>query len=334
MRELPKQTDRSAKTEARYEKNYRMLVNQVRSGCEPESLPGNELIAYLIQSREKYSMSTWRQYKASVVWYIKNRLGGYDEELEHLQTISSKGLAKKSRQTSGKKKKRVPESAWRLLQLKLIERQQSGYASALALWTVLAATLQTGLRPVEWSNAAITTHQDSQRPVLRVKNAKHSNGRANGEYREIFLDGLDPKQIVIIKAAIGVFQGEGKDSAEVIQKRLADEMTNVISAMTRDSRQNGAEVSGIAMYSFRHQFLANAKQTFENPQIIAALAGHNSTDTAFQHYGKRRFGDQMVKVTPTPETIAAVQNVRSQLHVSKKAPAISADEDPPMPSPF
>ncbi|MCF7971359.1 MAG: hypothetical protein K9L22_09380 [Methylococcaceae bacterium] len=46
----------------------------------------------------------------------------------------------------------------------------------------------------------------------------------------------------------------------------------------------------IYLYSARHQFVANAKQGGLSLEVIAALMGHASTETATQHYGRRVSG--------------------------------------------
>ncbi len=178
---------------------------------------------------------------------------------------------------------------------------------------VLEGTLLVGLRPIEWCYSELTTHAATERPVLRVRNAKHSNGRANGAYRELFVDDLAPGELATIQEALRYCAAASDEDAQRIKLALKHEMEAARMMAVAGSRK---PMSSVTMYSFRHQFIADAKQTFETPLLISATVGHNSTKTAFEHYGKRRFGRGKVRVYPTPESVAAVQNVTLETYRS------------------
>lgn len=207
--------------------------------------------------------------------------------------------------------KQVPESIWSKLQIALRARAKDGYKHAQGLLDVLSATLLIGLRPREWCCSEIAKHLETGRDVLRVRNAKHSNGRANGEFRELFIDNLSSGERAVIDAAISYCVFPHGSTAAKIELALKHELEY---ARERILVGLGRAPSSITLYSFRHQFIADAKTTFESPVMIAALSGHSSTQTAFLHYGKRRHGNARVKVAPTPESIEAVHKVKVEVY--------------------
>ena len=65
------------------------------------------------------------------------------------------------------------------------------------------------------------------------------------------------------------------------------------------------------MYSFRHQSIANMKRLYE-PEEVAALVGHGTDLTAYEHYGARRNGYfNKDVVTPNPSDIPKIKQLLS-----------------------
>lgn len=302
---------KSRATEADYVRRYQQLRNRLIKETGRTSLTPEEVVGHLLAKKETFTMSYWRLLKNAVLFTMNSRFPQYNAAIEALQAESSSGLPKTSTRTSGRKMKQVPDAAWGKLQIVLRARAKDGYKHAQGVLDVLSATLVTGLRPNEWSFSEVTKHTETGREVLRVRNSKHSNGRANGEFRELFIDNLTPDERSLIDAALAYCAVEHDSEAPKIELALKNELENA-----RDRTLPGAKrvTSSITLYSFRHQFIADAKTTFESPVMIAALCGHSSTKTAFAHYGKRRHGNAKIKVTPTPESIEAVHKVTVEVY--------------------
>ncbi|CAG9184254.1 hypothetical protein [Cupriavidus pampae] len=304
---------RGLSTVAAYERYYRRHAERLAREQHIENPTPSEIVADLILQRAGMAMSTWRYRKAAVMYVIEHQHPGHHEALEALREHGSGGLARTSGNTAGRKRKHVPLAEWTEIKHVIGRRIKEGYRHAQALLDVLEATLLTGLRPIEWSFSAFATHEESGRPVLRVTNAKHSNGRANGETRELFVDQLTDEERATIGRALAACAAETRDDAERFKLALKHELETCRMMAVAGTRK---PASSVTQYSFRHQFIADAKQTFETPLLLSAAVGHASTKTAFEHYGKRKHGRGRVRVFPTPESVAAVQNVTLETYRS------------------
>jgi integrase len=294
-------------TKARYEARYQNLRRRLADEYGKTDVTPDEVVAHLILKRDSLgSMATWRTYKAFALYVLKANFPENHQAYETLKGVGSAGLATTSARTSGQKKKSVPKSEWDQLQATLRLRADRGHQHAQGLLDTLSATLLTGLRPNEWCFSHLATHESTGRLVMHVRNSKHSNGRANGEARELFIDELTPTELATVKAAIQYCTANDETAAEKIQLALKNELDTARDVTLASTKKAG---SSITFYSFRHQFIADAKLTFEDPVTISALAGHSSTKTAFEHYGKRRDGRSRIRVYPTPESVEAVQKI-------------------------
>ena len=282
-----------------YVRRYRMLKRQFENELAVSDITPDELTGILIGRKENYSASTFRQYKASVLYVLRTQYPAHELAIEALEDESSAGLQVRSKKTSGRKQKRVATDDFSVLAETLRTRATNGYRYAQGLLFVLKATLLTGLRPIEWAHSETAVHNETGREILRVRNAKNTNNRANGELREMFIDGLSEEEKEAVQGAIDFCSGQTEEQVVRIQKAMRNEFEKV-RALALGRR------SLITLYSFRHQFLADSKATFVDPVAITALAGHSSTKTVFEHYGKRRHGTDGVKVLPTSESVEAV----------------------------
>lgn len=301
---------RSEGTKRDYVDRYGWLKQRFCREANVDDLDPNEVVANLILAKPNYSMRGWRQVKSATLYYIEAFAPQYEHAAERLRQESSSGL----RKSMGKKRKEVPTKTWRAIQAELESRQANGYRNAGQLLHVLRATMVTGLRPNEWAFSEITTHEDTGRDVLRVRNSKHTNGRANGEFREMFIDELLPEERSEVETALRLCAtNDDADSKRMIHA-LRDEFAEVRKTPRLVRADPDLVKSSVTLYSFRHQFIANAKMTYEEPEIVSALCGHVSTKTAFEHYGARRNARNRIRVSPTPESVAAVANVKLETY--------------------
>lgn len=265
----------------------------------------DEVVASLIARRSEMTGIHWRVYKNAVVYFLESYHPDHATALEELRGLTSEGLPTKGVKTSARKKKHVPASAWTAINFALAQRAARGHRYARALQAFCEATLLTGLRPIEWAFSSLDTHPIDGRRILRVQNAKHSNGRANGEIREMYVDALTSEELRVVEETLTFSRCEDDAAAKRLQTAYRHELEAArgIELSSRASAQ-----SNVTLYSFRHQFIANAKLTFQDPILIAAVVGHSSTKTAHTHYGKRRNGRGQVKVYPTESSISAVHS--------------------------
>jgi hypothetical protein len=271
----------------------------------------DEVVAHLILLKPDLTQKTWRNYKYSVLHYLETYHPDRDIAISELRAQSSSGLGKTSARGSGSKMKQVPPAARAAIYYALEQRAKRGHQYALGLRWWCEATLLTGLRPNEWCFSELSTHEDNGRPVLRVKNSKHSNGRANGEYREMYVDELTADELDKIRATLDFCRRDNDAEARILVRALRHELE---AARGVDLSPHRRPNSSVTLYSFRHQFVANAKRTFTDPVLTAAICGHSSTKTAHEHYGKRRNSQSTVRVYPTEASVQAVHKRHLEIY--------------------
>ncbi len=323
------QQTRTQKTEDIYKKRLvRILEQSIKlidtSQVKIEEiyiLKSDSLIKYFSNKSVNYAKNTLRSYKAMIQFYFdfqyqKNRidLAYYDNVTKSLNDIYKERLKtapKKSTLTSGLKSKRIPESLVKKLEKKLLEHN-SKY-SQLTL-SVFIMSMEFGLRPSEWFNSEILHknyfHEEKQEcfnVILKIKNAKSTNGRSFGEFRYIGIeDDYDYKQIIFILDRIQSLRNEGIKQ-DVILASMRREM-NLANIKTNDKKH-------ITLYTARHQFSANVKNVLSKDQV-ADLMGHGSNETAGIHYGKKRSGHLAYKEA-SKEANKEVSNVSNTLQENK-----------------
>tara|TARA_B100000700_G_C15063722_1_gene868056 strand:- start:6771 stop:7775 length:1005 start_codon:yes stop_codon:yes gene_type:complete len=228
--------------------------------------------------------SSWKYYRATIIYYAEkehekgnlseNQLNKIKELLRRTKGHSDKDIAK----TSHSKKKSL-----NLKELKSIDNELKKSRSRWAKPTriFIRAGKYTGLRPIEWQNAEI----NKEKKLLKVTNAKSTNGRSLGDYRTLSLKHLDEKQIKDIENHILLVKN-------IILKEAWEQYYNGCSSLlkrtTRKLWPNKKKYP--TLYSCRHQFSADMKASGCTKREVAALMGHASDLTAQEHYGRKLFG--------------------------------------------
>jgi integrase len=250
-------------------------------------LPPKRFVQWLADRRPQITSNTWRQDKASVACYFRQYPDDsvYVAALDQLMPLRSDGCKRpRTGQTSSKKAKAITErDASRLI---------SALRGAIGDWGPRAAlffevTLIAGLRPSEWEHAKVADGG------LLVKNAKATNGRANGEYRAI---PLSPADIAACRRNIDEISRwmttDGRPFSaylKSIRKSINRESRRVFNRASKPGK-------GISAYTARHQCVANLKNIY-SPAGVAALMGHASEKTAKWHYARRGRGWDKFKAT-------------------------------------
>jgi hypothetical protein len=222
--------------------------------------------------------------------------------------IMADGRAKLPRRTSALKEKRFPKKDFDQVVNYLKYFSKSKHAEVLADW--MMAGVATGLRPIEWQATDLEIKDDPESTFgrhvwLYVVNAKATNGRGNGAHRTIDLSGCRDETVAAVKRMSEAgMQWLVDGEYDQIQSQCSQLLYTVSNKLFRKRQKV------YALYSLRHQFVANAK-TYHDPASISAMCGHIVTDTAITSYGKKRSGwdpeDILDRAVPVAEEIATVR---------------------------
>lgn len=323
-----KEQTRTIKTEEDYTYRASLFVKRYRKARKQSSgTPINSLafVDWLLTLQSKYKPATWRQYKSAIIAALqfpdfKDLL--YDENAFTLLSEADPHNCKPGHkgETSAKKIKKLPLDDFRKL-LDCLKNRGGQWSKAVSAW--LQAGVWTGLRPTEWEGVRFETEDGyllvtdwspgvppKRNPIpphsspderriykLTVKNAKATNGRANGKYRELCLD-LTEREVKIIAGHIrasNTYAALPELGFEKYYKASVRCLGYTCKMIWPKGNKH------YTLYSARHQFAANQKAAGKSKEEIAAMMGHSDISTAGRHYAKRRSGwgfnnDQQAKL--------------------------------------
>lgn len=326
----PTRPTRAPSTLKAYPIRARSLIQRCRrqlSVSPHDALDYRQLVGWLIQQKVTLNARSWRQYKASMVYFLEQEVlrdndPVADEALNHLRGEGSEGSQKHTHKTSSTKLKKFPLRDYvRLTQY--LDDHPDRWSEDLRRW--LAVGLLTGLRPVEWGQSRlIASHEE---PALLVQNAKATNNRAHGTHRTLLLGGLSDDERELIRAHV----------ERAVDFRQAEQyarfMQGCATSLARAVRQIWPRRDRYpTLYSLRHQFSADAKASGLTMEELAALMGHAVNTTATQHYGRRSAGLEMVRVRPDPSEVARVrQAFKQRFETPMPAPRADLKNQPAVP---
>lgn len=251
-----------------------------------------EIVAWLSQTAPGILKSTFRQYKAALVCYMETLARRYPDAAEDytnailaIRQISSAQAARRKAlpaRTSASKAKHVHLDDLVLLgQTMLAVNTQ--WSHRAFIW--LAAGIAAGLRPAEWQTVEILGETEGGELILRAANAKHTNGRGNGEFRDITIPpGWMREYTEQHLRMLGEWLAGG-EPYDSYYNTCRQTLLRAVRALWPDNSRKR-----YTLYSARHQFCANLKRAGVSKGGIAAKMGHASEKTATEHYGKRRSG--------------------------------------------
>lgn len=310
---------REESTKRNYKARTNKLTKQYRKDAEIpeyELVDLREFVGWLIYNKTQWAGTTWRQYKASVIYFLETKIAENDpiaqECYEQLINVGVEGCVKKTRNTSGKKMKKFPLKDFKEIIYYLSNNTgASRWYEPLRRW--LVSGILTGLRPIEWADAKIIEHEGEL--ALLVKNAKNTNGRAHGEFRTIILSDLTKEEIETIRKHVD-YCNEWND---------VDQFHTLYSACGRALKKACKTLwhrrsQYPCLYSIRHQFTADAKASGLSREEIAALMGHAVDETATKHYGRKIAGSSHTRVRPIVEEVLKVRLVYDQKYLGFNEP--------------
>lgn len=286
----------------------RRMASQVLDGQGEAKPPEKMRQAEL--TRHAISTASWRQYRAALLFVLgEERFAAEDADVAteldaailRLRGEAQTGCLKRTRRTSGMKRKAFPAKDFEVI-LQYLESQIGTHRHANTLRTWLLASRLVGVRPSEWRSGGLI--EVDGKPAFRVRNAKTTNGRGNGIERVLLLTSASPEDVEHIDDMLYMlveFEKEPGYSFELHLRQLGD----YLRVVTRKCL--GKRTSYPTLYSLRHQFAAEAKNVFTQAEV-AALMGHGVDVTATIHYGRRVSGQGAVKVAPLSTQVATVRN--------------------------
>jgi len=289
-------------TKAAYLDRAKSLLERYEKSVATNSYQQRDFVKWVVDLKPEISRSTWRQYKASIVWYLELKkevdLTNYLKEVSNDGCKDYKNLSIANRKTSAKKKKSITEREEECITNYLQDSTNESFWSKPTL-AFFKAILATGLRPDEWQSSVLITESSEHStlldlPVLKVKNSKATNGRSHGEFRFLHLGDIDDSDLLYVRIALqyanphsqkGWMTQEGKaESWYEYYKYIRSRLYRVTSKLFP------VAVRRVTIYSCRHQFIANLKKAKYSREEIAAMVGHGTDETATTHYGRTKYG--------------------------------------------
>lgn len=273
-----------------------------------------------IARKSELSRATWRQYKAALLHVLRctrdrcpkqnTAWKNLDSAIHQLEAESSAGCRKRGVGTSARKAKKIDESDIETLRqyftAKQIEYAKQAKHAKHRLAGKAGAMMEllrlTGMRPCEAATATYEWLTDSKVRIV-VANAKHSNGRGNGSHRTIMLDELDSYEARALRE-VGLGDSETGDDGQRGVAVTPKQLGRYWGYAVRQALSKRAVYP--CLYTFRHQFTADAKKAGLSTEEVAALLGHHSDATATTHYGKTIRGRGGFKASPSKPEVATV----------------------------
>lgn len=282
---------KTPQTIAAYSDRFHLL----RVMADREALAGSDIldvIDWFCNQHHRWAASTVRQYRAALCQELA-RTQIHPSRRPIFEARLSKGPEPKvggQRHTSAKKRKSLPQDQFMTLIDALAD---SGKSDDLLIRGFLVFGAALFLRPVEYVQARVNGS------TLIVKNAKATNGRANGASRDRDIGPMGMKAIATLK----VFLAKLREA--VLQTGCQKKVHNRLAArLARLCKAQG--IARVSLYTLRHVGMATAK-TWMSPIEVAAAAGHATSRTATSHYARRRTGWGLEMAgRPSPASIAAV----------------------------
>ena len=286
------------------------------------------LLVFIADKRPTISKSTWKKYRASGVYYFQTN--GLNALADKLASISNEGTLPATK-TSANKKKLITQKEEETLRESLYAHRSQKQSWFRPLYAYFETILCTGMRPSEIPSAEFIEDGPlppdiylGDYPVLKVKNAKATNGRSFGVYRYVNISRLTKEQHLLIRIAIilgsKAIMPDGRAS-----KSFNDYYNSLRKAFARlVGAQLTQKSKGLSLYSLRHQCIADLKHADYQLSDIAAIVGHGSDVTATEHYGRRRVGRSRKGLSqPNPVDAAKVKPLMAKKMASKAKPTKS-----------
>ena len=317
---------RTAKTVDAYRTRGDQLVK--RFFREREIQPGmdnfnaHDFAVWLLALRVSLRPPSWRLYRQAALMVLgsmpDDRARQAMEMIEgdapaeaEMGTGEPIEAADRVRLSSALKVKHLKHEDYVRLNAYLRMRLRSDTALTLQDW--LRAGISTGLRPSEWKASEVVRYEDPHHPMgrrvyLLVLNAKATNGRANGVVRTLDISEFNEGAIASVQRMSDKgLQAHAAGRYREFQSNCAQTLYQACRKLWPRRKMH------YALYSCRHQFIANHKALGLANEEISALAGHRVDDPAVHNDARSRAAWPLDKITEkargVKEEIATVRRV-------------------------
>jgi Phage integrase family len=267
-----------------------------------------DVIEQLVSLKPTMSKNTFRHKKASIMIALRHTVKelpdsqtvSFQSAIDRLAGESSAGCRRLGTHTSSKKMKSITKVDFSLIkgQLEFAAKRSQHARLALLAIKILKAT---GLRPSELVTVSVSQLSSNGLEIV-VENAKTTNGRGNGKTRTLNLPDLDPETFNALLDWKDAFASQVKNNEPL---KLMSKIGKYLAKVARKSLSKRKKYP--SLYSFRHQFAADAKASGYSTIEIAALMGHASDVTATKHYGRKTSGNNGMKIKPNAQDVATVR---------------------------
>lgn len=290
---------RSAKTIKNYFSVFKGLNKRYTNWTNKKNLkPSHEgFHGWFVLNIPTWQFGTFRSYKAAVVCVAE--VQGISVLLQLFENIEATNCKPKSsklpfreRKTAAQRAKSYTERERDIIYDSINYLPEKSYwkREALDMYRIMNAF---GPRECEIESLELIqqTYNNGSPPtlMLRIKNAKYSNGRAHGEFRHIVLTHYEKADIDFLIQYIEKIKKPLNAAGEEIP--FEDYKRDCIKNFSLHTKELfPTRKRRITLYSARHQFCANLKKMGYPTATVAALMGHAADDTHLHHYGKKQFG--------------------------------------------
>lgn len=252
---------------------------------------------WLIEQKADWSKNTWRKYRACLVYFFETQnMPDLAKEIKH---IDYENCTIETYNTSALKRKYITQKELaefkKFLKYKTENFTINNYYKLIYFWFL--GILNTGIRPNEWQGVI------NENGILKVPNAKNTNGRSFGKYRHIDIQNAGEEINSIIAYLLNKLSGLDKK----IFNSTYRSAVHYIACVSRDLWP--AKKRKVSLYTARHQFVANLKKQGFDRKTLGALLGHNNTYTASRYYAlqNKGFPDIDIKIKALEEDIQKVE---------------------------
>jgi len=308
------------KTKNAYRRRGRWLAKRAKAELCVDQLNFDQFAAWFLFHHDSWRPSTIRQYRAAIVALVHDQIASRQLDKHQGEQIIAKlrgrigddGRQAAPRPTKTSSRPRKRKCAPPRLVERLRQRLCHFHTKAAVIAHKIAANgPEIGVRGCEWDSIEVYDG------FCRVRNAKSTNGRANGTLRVIVVPPRDLTRELLATA---------NEIATAIQAGIPWEnmQRRVNYYLRRASRDIGLK-QPISLSTLRHIAIGRWKVAF-SPAEVAALAGHASNATAVCHYGRSRSGRKWppVSVKPYSHSLERVRDhFRSYDQRKITAPVIS-----------
>ncbi len=345
-------SENQAKTEllaASSVREYRSRCNKIvrdfeRSlhSNEPDAFTAVGLARWLLDEKPRWARAKWGKNRAAFVWAIstddytpwaclsdedKDEAFAVLDESWNCDVTLGRGML-----TSATKRKAISYCDLQRIRDFLETDSRSRHRHHIA--QLLEATVLTGLRPSEWPGSSIT-QDDENGFVLKVRNGKHSFGRAHGETRTLTFGADFPEAerdaLRLWIKAIDWYGANDEVAYNKFYNVLRVQLNRTVRRLWPRRRRH------ICFYSGRHEAAARFK-LFYSLAEVACLLGHVSDATSTSHYARAPKGKRAVELgdiaylvpMPSPCEVQRIKSVFWERRVSCSAVERSLSRTPAM----